>query len=402
MKVLQINATYGYTSTGLIVQDIGKMLQDSGHEAFFAYQKALKHPKNGYVVGNILDWKLHALLCRVFGRQGYYSRHATKKLLKYIEKIRPDIIHLHNLHSNYLHLNLLLKYLAEKDIATVITLHDCWYFTGKCFHYADVSCERFKQNCGNCPKKKDKPRSLLFDVSRKVLKDRKKYLSKIPRLHIVGCSNWVCGEAKKGILKGCDITCIYNGVDTTIFKPYEKNILKEKYGKDIFYVLGMANKWLLPSNQRLLESVLEVLNESFKLVLIGCKDEQIKTLQERSKNVIPLGFICDRKELAQYYSSADVFVNVTHVDTLPTVNMESICCGTPVITYDSCGSPELILEGCGVVIEAKNIGAMVGLLRGTFSKIEESSLLRARMQFDKEVCYQNYLDIYNKLMYRDR
>ena len=383
MKVLQINATYGYLSTGLIVKDIGDMLIKNGEQAYFAYQTCLNAPENSYKVSNKLDRKVHALFCRVLGKQGYYSKWATRKLLSYIDKIKPDIVHLHNLHSNYVHLNLLLDYLAKKDIATVITLHDCWYFTGKCFHYADIGCEGFKFGCGNCPKKNEPPRSILFDCSKKVLKDRFKYLSKIPRLRIVGCSDWVCGEARKGILKDFAISRIYNGVDIDVFKPFENNELKEKYGKDCFYVMGMANKWLLPENKNLLVEVEKILNDKLKLVLVGCKEEQIKMLKDKSDNIIPIGFIKDRKELASYYNLADVFVNATHVDTLPTVNMESICTATPVITFDSCGSPELILDGCGSVVKKGDIKGLINEILNVKHKISEQDLSKSRAVFDK-------------------
>ena len=397
MKVLQINATYGYSSTGLIVKDIGDMLTKNGEQSYVAYQMCLDAPENGYKAGTMLDRKVHALLCRVFGKQGYYSKFETKKLLAYIDKIKPDIVHLHNLHSNYVHLNMVLDYLAKKDIATVITFHDCWYFTGKCFHYADIGCEGFMTGCGNCPKKKEAPRSLFFDWSSKVLKDRFKYLSKIPRLHIVGCSDWICSEARKGILKDFDISRIYNGVDIDIFKPFENNVLKEKYGK-AFYIMGMANKWLLDANKNLLEEVVKILNDKLKLILVGCNEEQIKMLKDKSDNIIPVGFIKDRNELASYYNLADVFVNVTHVDTLPTVNMESICSATPVITYDSCGSPELILEGCGSVVKKGDVKGLINEILNVKQKISDKDLSKSRTVFDKNNCYKEYLSLYKALI----
>ena len=398
MRVLQINATYGYASTGIIVKDISDMLSKNGHEAFYAYQSRMGASGNGYRIGNKIDWKLHALFCRLFGKQGYYSRHATKGLIKHIEKIKPDIVHLHNLHSNYVHLNLLLNYLGKKDIATVITLHDCWYFTGKCFHYIDVGCQRFTIGCGNCVKKKAPPKSLFFDVSKKVLRDRYKYLSKIPRLQIVGCSDWICSEAKKSILKDFNITRIYNGVDIEVFKPYKQNELKEKYDGNCMYIMGMANKWLLPENKSFFDAVLEILTDERKLILIGCRENQIEGLKALSKNIIPVDFIRNREVLAKYYSMVDVFVNVTHADTLPTVNMESICCGTPVLTYDSCGSPELILKGCGKVEKENNIEGVISDLKQGFRKIDTYVLEQARAKYNKDVCYKEYLSMYQSVL----
>lgn len=399
MKVLQINATYGFGSTGLITKDIGEMLVSSGHEAYFAYQSAVESVEHGYAVGNFFDRKAHALLCRIFGRQGYYSAGVTRKLIRYIDEIKPDIVHLHNLHSNYVHLNKLLKYLGEKDIPTVITMHDCWYFTGKCFHYVDVKCSKFTSGCGNCPKKSAPPKSLIFDASAKVLKDRKKYLSAIPRLKVVGCSEWICNEAKKGIMKGFDITSIRNGVDTDIFKSRDKQALKKKFGlEDKFVIMGMANKWLLPENSNFLEKIMESLSENDKVVIVGCNDVHKTLLEKYSDRVVSVGFVTDRGKLAEYYAMSDVFVNVTHADTLPTVNMESICCDTPVVTYDSCGSPELVLEGCGYVVPENDVDEIINKIELVKKEGCASCAEIGKRSFDKKMCYEGYIDVYREII----
>lgn len=400
MKVLQINATVGYKSTGLIVSDIGNMLEKNGAEAFYAYQSGVGLQKNSFRVGNKFDWKLHALLCRVFGKQAYFSKKATKKLIRYITSIKPDIVHLHNLHSNYIHLNFLLSFLAKSDMATVITMHDCWYFTGKCYHYADIGCDKFKTTCGNCPKNKTSQKSMFFDSTKKVLKDKHKYLSAIPRITLVGCSKWICNEVKKSLLKDLKIENIYNGVDTEIFKPYDNKELREKYNlKDNTYlIMGMANKWLLCENKELLNKTIELLNDNKKLMLVGCSDIQIESLKGMSEHIIPVGFIKERELLAKHYSLSNVFVNPTNADTLPTVNMESICCGTPVITYNKTGSPELVLSGCGKVIEGNDLKSMFEAIENSVEKIDEKSFDFARDTFDKNKCYEKYLKVYNDIL----
>lgn len=401
MKVLQINATYGYGSTGLIMRDIGDMLQRSGNEALYAYQSSVEPVENGYQVGHALDWKCHALLCRVFGRQGYYSAGATKKLLSYLDRVKPDVVHLHNLHSNFIHLNNLLDYLSKRDIPTVITMHDCWYFTGKCFHYVDVGCDHFQNGCGNCPKRKAPPISLLFDCSGSVLKDRYNYLLRIPRLKIVGCSRWVCAEARKGIMKDLDVCQIYNGVDTQIFHPYEKERLKKEMLLDGTYIImGMANKWFLPENREVMQETIGKLDRNTKFLLVGCNDAQRKALQGY-ENIITVGFVHDRVRLAQLYSMADVFVNVTHADTLPTVNMESICCGTPVVTYDSCGSTELVGEGCGFVVPEGNVEALLEAVNKARHIDRKQCAYYGQVNFDKNICYKKYLDIYLDVLKMD-
>lgn len=398
MKVLQINAVYGYGSTGLIVQDVGRVIEKSGKEAYYAYQTTNKQVENGYCVGNKLDWKLHAIYSRVFGKQAYFSKRATKRLLRYIDGVQPDIVHLHNLHSNYVNLNMLLKYLAEKDIATVITMHDCWYFTGKCFHYIDVGCDGFTRDCSSCPKRKAPPVSLFLDTASKVLKDRQRYLSAIPRLKIVGCSDWICSEAKKGFLKDYELVTIHNGVDTNIFKPYDKESLKiEKGVQNKFVIMGMANKWFLPSNKGVLEKTIGILDENTRLMIVGCNEEQMDSLEKYGDKVIPVGFIRDRELLAKHYSMADVFVNITHADTLPTVNMESICCDTPVITYDSCGSPELVLDGCGTIVKEYDEDGIVTAIEQYMSAEKKPCFQIGFEHYDKEQCYKKYLEVYETM-----
>ena len=393
MRVLQINANFGFGSTGLIVKDIAEQSEKEGLEAFCAYQKTSTPVNNGYQIGNSLDWKLHGLFSRMFGRQGYYSSLATKRFLKYVAKINPDVIHLHNLHSNYINIDLLLKYIAKKDIPTIITLHDCWFFTGKCFHYADVPCDRYKTGCGSCPKKAAPPKSLFFDFSSQVLKKKIKRLLSIARLKIIGCSDWICEEAKNSMLKDCDISRIYNGIDTKIFRPKNSDSLRKKLGiKDEFLILGMANKWFLDQNLSMIEKIKELPN--IKLMLVGCSDKQLEILKEKYPWVLDVGFIKDRKELANYYSAADVFVNLTYADTLPTVNMESICCGTPVITFDSCGSPELVDEECGIVVKKGDADGIIAALNEAKEKDFSKCAKIGREKFSKNKCYKEYIKEY--------
>lgn len=200
MKVLQINATFANGSTGTIVQDLQQCCEENGIECHIAYassrlpQKEIRH---GYKIGNVISNKLHALLARINGKQAYFSYLPTLMLLRHIAKIQPDVIHLHNLHSNYINLNMLLRYIAKKNIATVVTLHDCWYFTGGCFHYTNAKCDRWKHECGNCPKKLQDTKAYFLDKSKSILTDRYKYFQSIKNLTVVGVSNWIREEGKK-------------------------------------------------------------------------------------------------------------------------------------------------------------------------------------------------------------
>ena len=402
MRVLQINAVYGYGSTGLIVQDISKMLVDNGCESFVAYQNASVIPENSYRVGNKLDWKYHAVHARVFGKQGYASRGATKKLLKWIDKIKPDVVHFHNLHSNYINLNLLCDFLSEKAIPAVVTMHDCWYFTGKCSHYVEAGCNRWQTTCGNCPLLKTEVPSLFFDNTSKVLHDRTSHLLKIPNLTLVGCSQWIANQAKQSLLKDANIEVIRNGVDTNIFTPHESDFRKEHgIEKDEFVVLGMANKWYSVANREASLKIIKSQENKAKIVIVGC-DDKSKAFFEGFENVITLGFIRNRQLLSDIYASSDVFVNLTHADTLPTVNMESICCGTPVITYDCTGGPELVDGDSGYVVQENDVDTVISKIDDIRQQPFIFNVPEKKHKFDKNVSYEGYLNIYRKVSEIDR
>ena len=396
MRVLQINAVYGYKSTGVIVKDIGDTLVHNGDEAYFAYQTANAPVENGYLVGGKLSWKWHALHARLFGKQAYASKGATKRLIKWIEKIQPDVVHFHNLHSNYIHLNILCDYLAKKNIPVVITMHDCWYFTGKCSHYAAVKCDKWQDACGKCPLNKSEQPSLFFDNTSKVLKDKTKHLLSLKNLTLVGCSEWVANEARKSKLSTANIQVVYNGVDTSIFAPHESELKKELDIENDFIILGMADKWHAEQNREIVEKLIAAQDEKTKIIIVGCKEEQTKYFDQFDK-VIPLGYITDRNRLSDIYAAADVFVNLTRADTLPTVNMESICCGTPVITFDCCGSPELVNSGCGYIVHEGDYETLLAKIEAVKQNSLSFNVLEEQRKFDKNECYKKYLDIYKDI-----
>lgn len=390
-RILQINANYGFGSTGLIMKDIDELIsRQPDLESFVAFQRSNAKKESGIKIGNSVDWKLHALFSRILGRQGFYSGNTTKRFTSTIDKIRPDIVHLHNLHSNYVNIEILLNYLAKKDIPVIITMHDCWWFTGKCFHYIDVNCNKFKIGCGGCPKRKAPPASLFFDRSGNVYQHKKSALLAIPRLTMVGCSDWICNEAKKSFLNGVDITRIYNGIDTSVFRPLPTT------RKSNFTVLGMANKWLSERNKDLIPKILK--ETTSDITLVGCSESQQNYLHQYGSRISSLGFISDRDELAKIYNSADVFINVTHADTLPTVNMEAICCGTPVITYNSTGSPELVGPETGFIVEEDDQQQIVDLINHAQLPDRKMCSAVGKQSFNKDNCYQGYINLYRTIL----
>ena len=397
MKVLQINAVYGHGSTGTIVRDIEQLCEQNGIECYVASpDPKVKEAKRGYVIGNILDHKLHALLCRINGMQGYFSHIPTWNLCKYIDQIKPDVVHLHNLHSNYIHLNILLKHLAKRDIKTIITLHDCWFYTGGCFHYTAVGCDRWLKGCGHCPKKKTDTPAILFDRSSKILADRKEYLLAIPYLCVTGVSKWIANEAMKTFLKDTPNKVIPNGIDLTIFKPTQSDLRKRLGLEGKYVILGPASKWLLEVNEGVLRDFTQSMKPDEVLLLFGC-GQKPKGLPD---NVHIYGYTKNQKELAQLYTMSDVFVNVTREDSLSLINIEAQACGTPVVTFDATGPKETVDDIVSKSIPVGNVELLLSSVHEIRMKSNNNELSNSFISNHYEVNtnYQKYINLYkNKL-----
>ena len=397
MKIVEVNATYNAGSTGTIMSDIHKLLLSSGFESYVAYSTTDVDENtivNGYKIGGVFGKKVHALLSRIGGKQGYYSSFATRRFIKWLKGIKPDVVHLHNLHSNYINLNMLLDFLAKADIKTVITLHDCWFYTGGCFHYTAVECDKWKKGCGNCKARNIGTKSYLFDSSQKILKDRIKYLSAIKDLTVVGVSKWITDEAKLSGIRAKRFVTVYNGVDTNFFKP-QKDTLKEELGiKDKFVVLGIANKWLKPANRELLKEFTSSLKDDMAFVIMGVTERDKALLP---KNVITLPFM-NKEKLRRTYNMADVFANCTREESFSLVNVEAGSSGTPVITYANTGAKETVSDEFGFKVETGNIKEFIDAVFTVYKIGKEKYQDGARQfvidNFDKDKNYERFIKLY--------
>lgn len=398
MKVLQINAVYGHGSTGVITRDIEQLCESSGIECYVASpDPKVRDAKRGFLIGNALDHKLHAVLSRINGKQAYFSRWATRRLLKFIDRIEPDVVHLHNLHSNYIHLNMLLQYLAKKDIRTIVTLHDCWFYTGGCFHYTAAGCMRWLDGCGNCPKKKQDTPAYLWDCSASILADRKKYLLAIPRLTVTGVSEWISNEAKRTFFADTPVVTIRNGVDLNVFKPTPSDLRKQLGLEGKYIILGPASKWLQPINKSVLTNFSEHMQPDEVLLLFGATDCSLPMLE----NVRLYGYTKNREELAALYTCADVFVNTTREDSLSLINVEAQACGTPVVTFDATGPKETVDGVCGNAVRTGDCEQLYANVMGIRSEGKDSFDERCRnfvaKNYEIRKNYREYISLYKRL-----
>lgn len=402
IKIVQVNAIFGASSTGTIMENIQHRSLKCGFDAYVAYSIAgVSSDKiiNGYQIGNNIDEKIHAILSRVCGKQAYYSFFPTLKFIRFLGKLKPDIVHLHNLHNNYINLNILLKYLAKHDIATVITMHDCWYFTGGCFHYTNAGCYKWQYGCGHCPKRMSDTPVYLCDASKQILNDRNKYLTAIPRLYIVGCSQWVANEARKSVLRNCNIRHIYNGFDLDVFKPTPSDIAKKLGLEGKRILLGPASKWLSEVNKNTLDYFIKYMPKDSVLILFGAKEHNNKYL---AYNVLLYGYTRSREKMAQLYSMADVFVNCSREDTLSSLNLEAQACGTPVVTYEATGNKETVCNGYGHAVETGNAKALFAATEQVLAQGKESystpCINWVKSNFDKQTNYEKYIRLYREIV----
>lgn len=393
MRVVQINCAAS-GSTGKIAKAIHYALLVQGDESYIFYGLGRCGEKNMIRIGNDFDLHMHAVLSRNLGRQGYFSHFATKKLIRQIKSIDPDVIHLHNLHGSYLNLPMFFRFLRTSRAKILITLHDCWLFTGKCAYFTEVNCFRWKEHCGQCPNLSAYPRSKV-DTTKRTLADKKKWLSGFgERMHIITVSHWLCDTAKESFLKQYPIQTIYNGIDTNIFKPVPDNKIREKYGLEKKYIiLGVAYHWDERKGLREFLKLADQLGESEKIVLIGLTSEQIAGMPDK---ILGITKTENQQELVEWYSAADVFVNPSKEETFGLVTAEAMACGTPAVVYRSTACAEVTDNSCAVMPADQSC-----YLRDAVNEIKsrrESNNCRQHIidSFSLNKMVEGYLDAYKK------
>lgn len=360
MKVLQINSVCGIGSTGRIATDIHNVLIEQGHESYIAYGRDLPlNCENAIRIGSRIDNYAHVAKTRIFDKHGFGSIQATKKFINKITILDPDIIHLHNIHGYYINIKILFSYLREVKKPVIWTLHDCWSFTGHCTHFDYIQCNRWNEGCYDCPQKNKYPSSVLMDNSTSNFKIKKDIFTSISNIKIVTPSEWLKSLVEDSYLNKYETIVINNGVDLEKFK-YTKSEIKSKYEiQDKKVVLGVSNMW--SEKQKGLNFMIELANRldsQFKIVLIGVTKKLKKKIPD---NIISITRTNNITELAEWYSAADVFVNPTLEDNYPTVNLEAIACGTPVVSFDTGGSKESALK-YGVICKKGDIEGMVSII----------------------------------------
>lgn len=346
MKMLLINSVCGIGSTGRICTDLATQLEAQGHTVKIAYGRDDTVPpqfaKYAIKIGSAWNRNMHALLTRAFDLHGFGSKAATRRFLRWADEYDPDLVWLHNIHGYYINVEMLFAWIKNRsDMQVKWTLHDCWAFTGHCSHFTAVGCDRWKTECRKCPQMRRYPKCYGLGSVRNNYKRKETAFCGVRGMQLIVPSRWLEGLVKQSFLKEYPVEVVYNTIDTSIFKPTPSDF-RERYGiQNKRMILGVASTW---DDRKGLNDFVELagmLDESYVIVLVGLTDKQIKNMPP---NIIGVPRTNSPEELAGIYTTADVFVNPTHEDNYPTVNLEAQACGTYVITYDVGGSSETIFS----------------------------------------------------------
>lgn len=394
MKIVQINSTCGIGSTGKICVDISEMLTNSGIENYILYTGKT----NGYEFGIGCASKkyihLQSLKSHLFGNYGFNSNKSTKKIINELERINPDIVHLHNIHSHDCNLEILFKYFKFKKVKLIWTFHDCWAFTGYCTHFTMAKCDKWMFGCEKCPQYKEY--SFFIDKSKSIYHKKKKLFSNLD-MTIVTPSKWLANLLKESFLKYYDVKVINNGIDLNIFKPTNSNFRKQyNISKKKNILLGVSFDWGIRKGLDIFIELANILDyNKYQIVLVGTNDSIDRQLPS---NIISIHRTQNQNELAKIYTVADWFINPTREENYPTVNMEAIACGTPVITFNTGGSAEM-LGNCGMVVKCNEIDRLVKIIkeydaRNGFSCV---SCQKKATEYDKECKYEKYINLYRSV-----
>lgn len=393
MKVLFVNSVCGYGSTGKIVERLAREVESRGGESLVCYGR---YDYSGEVRAVKITSKtenyVNAFNARLLDNDGFGLKSPTKRLIKVIEEFKPDVINLHNLHGYYLNMKVLFEYLASTDIKIVWTLHDCWSLTGRCVHFEYAKCDKYLSGCFDCPQKKEYPMALLLDNSKNNYKKKQASYEKIKKenLIVVTPSLWLKNIVEKSILSRFETVCINNGVDLQNFE-YKKGDVKKT-------VLAVASTWTEKKGYKDVIELASRLRGEYKVVMVGVSDKQEDELN--GTGIVAIKRTSNQKELAELYRNALAFVNPTYEDNFPTTNIEALASGTPVITYKTGGSVEVIEKGNGYVVKQGNIDDLINKIR----LVEKDDFDRKAISDNAKAKYsdynmsEKYMTIFNTLI----
>lgn len=397
--LLQINSDANWGSTGKIAEMIGQTVMAHGWESYITYGREHNPSKSHLIkIGSKWNVYLHFMLYRFLDLEGLGSILPTLLLIRKIKKIKPDIVHFHNLHGHYLNYLILIKYIKKSGVPVVWTLHDCWTVSGHCYLFEQSDCERWKSGCSNCPKRK----LWSMDNSRFNYQLKKRIFTSLDNVNLITVSNWMKGIVAASFLSKYPVKTIYNGIDINVFKP-TSGFDRKKWGvegKDI--LLAVASNWVESKGYSDFFKLADVLPDNYKIVLVGVTEDQIRVLPP---TVTGIKRTHSQVELAELYSAASIVLSLSYGESMGLTPIEGMACGTPAIVYKNTAQPELITPETGKVVQEGNIPQLLESIKELSEKIadegeevKKACILRASKIYEREARYLDYFSVYNRLL----
>lgn len=391
MKVAQINATCGIGSTGKICLSVSKLLNERGIENRIFYTQGMSNYSKGIKYSEEHYKKIQALKSRIYGNWGFNSGMATRRLIRELEKFAPDIVHIHNIHAHDCDVEMLFSYLKKKKMKVFWTFHDCWAFTGYCTHFLTANCDKWKTECGDCVKWREF--SWVFDRSTSLFW-RKKTIYEDWNFTVVTPSTWMANVVKQSFLSQKDVVVIHNGINLDVFKPRKSNF-RDRYNlQDKKIVLGVAFSWGYAKGLDVVNKLADILSDEYAVVLVGTTPAIDKLLSPR---IISIHKTENQIQLAEIYSVADIFVNPTREENYPTVHLESVACGTPVVSFDVGGCKETIPDGWGECVPCEDVERMKTAIIHWCSNRATCAMpidKKHTAEMDEKECFLEYINLY--------
>lgn len=393
-RILHINATANWGSTGRIAEQLCDIAKASGWDCFIAYGRYANMSNHNLVkVGNRGNVYVHYIANRILDNEGLSSCLATKRLVRKIKQISPDIIHLHNLHDHWINYKILFEYLNSIEIPVVWTFHDFWAVTGHCAHFISVNCDKWQHECGSCPLNKS-----LIDRSRRNFLLKKELFLANNNLYVVAVSEWVGGLVKKSFLSNKDIRVIPNGINLNMFRPQPKSDTDGMYGGK-FIILAVASQWKYGKGLNDYIAMSSLLKDDELIILVGVDENTKKSLPV---NIIGISRTNSQNELALLYSRANVVTSFSSAETFGLTIVEAFACGTPVVAYNNTAQATLVNEDTGYLVPTGDYIAAYLAIQSIRQKkkshYSDACLRLVAECYDERQCAEKYINLYNDIL----
>lgn len=348
MRYVQINAYSGGWADSIIFKKHRELVA-AGDESWVFWARG-KHEQDDHLqrIASYPEVCLDAALTRLDGRPGFHSKAITRRLLKKLDEIDPDVVHLHLLLGYYINVEMLFEWLAAHRCKVVWTLHDCWAFTGHCIYFTYAKCTQWRSGCAastSCPQKRTYPETLAGDSSVRWSYERKKRLfTMLPaeRVQLITPSQWLAGLVKQSFLGKYDVKVVHDTVNTDVFKPTPSDFRERQGLEGRFLVLGVAASW---SERKGLPVFVQLAKEldpaRFAVVVVGLSKKQIKRVKAEAPSIVALPRTNSMRELAEIYTACDVLLNPSAEETFGMNVAEAVACGTGAIVVEGSACAEV-------------------------------------------------------------